>query len=177
MQRDARIIRHPGLKPLWNSLERERRQQQIVSVVLMVVGLSTAVVGVVVRSAVWPVVGGFLASFALWWLYRILSDQPLAYLHRQLRDEPETIAWVYSTQTERMPFGFKTQSMGTLYLVEPDGTTQSYSLKPGKLRLVVKTLNRVLPHADFGYTEARDMKYRGEVTRVRGGRREQDIGF
>ena len=168
MQRDARILQHPGLKPLWDSLERDRKQQQIAAVALMIVGLAVAIVGVVGRSFIFPFVGGAAATFSLWWLYRILSDQPLAYLHRQLRDEPEVFAWVYGTETERMPFGFKTQSMGTLYLVEGDGTTQSFNLKPNHLRLVTKTLNRVLPDAEFGYTEARDLKYRGEITRLRG---------
>ena len=167
MQRERRILQHPGLEPLWESLERERRQQQIAAVVLIIVGLVTVVVSVVGRSTVFPLIGGVIATAALWWLYRIVSDQPLAALRRQLHEDPDSIKWVYTTVTERMPFGFRTAAMGTLYFVEADGTSQSYDLKPDKLKLVTKTLNRVLPHADFGYTEERDLHYRGEITRPR----------
>lgn len=174
MQRDPNILAHPGLQPLWKSLERDRIQQQTVAVSLVVLGPAIAVVGVVARSMLWPFVGGALASAALWWLYRLLSEQPLAVLRRQLRDKPGSIVWVYTTHTERMPFGFKTQSMGTLYLVEANGVSQSYSLKPDHLKLVTRTLNRVLPNAEFGYSEDRELKYRGEVTDIRG-RSRQDI--
>ena len=176
MQRERRILQHPGLQPLWDSLERERRQQQFAAIGLMLVGLVTIVVGVAARTTVWPLVGGIAATTALWWLFRLLSEQPLAELRRQLHDEPESIVWIYSTLTDRMPFGLKVQAAGTLYLVEADGTTQSYNLKPDHLRLVTKTLNRVLPAAEFGYTEERELTYRGEVTKVRG-RRERDIFY
>lgn len=174
MQRDPKILNHPGLKPLWNSLERERIQQQSAAIVLIVLGLIVAVVGVLARRMLWPLVGGSVATLALWWFFRLLSEQPMATLHRQLRDDPLSIAWIYATNTERMPFGFKTQSMGTLYLVESNGAIQSFSLKPDNLKLVTKTLNRVLPHAEFGYSEDRELKYRGEITKVRG-RGERDI--
>ena len=40
LPRDRRILRHPGLQPLWDSLERERVQQQIAAVTLIIVGLA-----------------------------------------------------------------------------------------------------------------------------------------
>ena len=174
MRREKRILQHPGLQPLWDSLERERVQQQVAAVVLILAGLAAIVVGVVGRQLWTPLIGGLLASGALYWLFRLLSEQPLAALRRQLHDEPEDIAWVYGTETKRMPFGFRTQSAGTLYFVQHDGTGDSYNIAPKHLKMVTKTLNRVLPHAEFGYTEERDLKYRGEVTRMRG-RRMQDL--
>ncbi|OAV43531.1 hypothetical protein A3850_003040 [Lewinella sp. 4G2] len=157
-------------------MERERRQQQWFAIALMIAGLLGAIGGVVAGNILFPFVGAVVATLSLFWLYRILSEQPIAVLRRWLREEPERFAWVYTTHTERMPFGFKTQSQGTLYLVEPDGKTHSYSLEPKDLKLVGKTLNRVLPHAEFGYTEERDLRYRGEVTRVKG-RGEGDLFF
>ena len=41
-------------------------------------------------------------------------------------------------------------------------------MKPAELKLVTKTLNRVIPHAEFGYSPEREMKYRGEVTNFKG---------
>ncbi|MEM1356644.1 MAG: hypothetical protein AAGF89_00490 [Bacteroidota bacterium] len=168
MPTDPRILTHPGLTPLWESMERERRQQQFVAVPVMVLGLFIVVAGLLAQSMWTPLVGGAMASGALWWLYRLLSEQPIAYWRRQLREAPETIVWVYGLVTERMPFGLKTVAQATLYLVETDGQVNSFALKPAELKLVTKTLNRVLPHAEFGYTEEREMKYTGEITNFRG---------
>ncbi len=162
------IVTHPGLNPLWESMERDRRQQQFAAIALIVLSLFSIVVGVVSRRLGWAMLGGVGCTAALWWLFRILTEQPLAFWRRQLREEPETIVWVYGLVTERMPFGFKTVAIGTLYFVEVSGETHTFSMKPAKLKLVTKTLNRVLPHAEFGYSPEREMKYRGEVTNFKG---------
>lgn len=168
MVTDPRIFQHPGLAPLWQSLEKERRQQQYAAMALLLLGLATVVVGILSRSLWGPLVGGMLATGGLWWLYRVLSEQPLAAWHQQLREEPESVVWVYGMVTERMPFGLKTTAVGTLHLVEADGTLNTFAMSPAELKLVTKTLNRVLPHADFGYTEERELRYRGELTNFRG---------
>lgn len=164
MSRDSRILTHPGLAPLWESMERTRRQQQFTAIVLMILGLGVAVTGVVSRSVYLPFVGGAMASGALYWLYRVLTDQPISHWRRKLRDDPEQIVWVYSLVTERMPFGFKMATLGTLHFVDRDSGIHCFGMKPKDLKLVTKTLNRVLPHAEFGYSEDRELRYRGEVT-------------
>ena len=164
MPRDSRILTHPGLAPLWESMERTRRQQQFTAVGLMILGLGTSVFGVVSRSIYLPFVGGAMATGALYWLYRILSDQPISYWRRELRDHPTDIVWVYGLVTERMPFGFKMATLGTLHFVDREGDIYCFGMKPKDLKLVTKTLNRVLPHAEFGYSAERELQYRGEVT-------------
>lgn len=168
MPTNKRIVSHPGLQPLWNSMERERQQQQFAAIVLILLSLVSIVVGATSQYLGWALLGGIGCSAALWWLFRILTDQPLAFWRRQFREEPESIVWVYGLITERMPFGFKTVSTGTLHLVETSGDIHTFGLKPADLKLVTKTLNRVLPHADFGYSPGRELKYRGEVTNFRG---------
>lgn len=167
MQTDPNILRHPGLAPLWESMERTRRQQQAVAVGLMVTGLALAVYAVVAQILWLPFVGGILATAALYWLYRLLTEQPIAHWHRRLRNEPESIVWAYGMVTERMPFGFRLSTMATLHLVDKDGAMHCFGLKPKELKLVTKTLNRVLPAAEFGYSPDREQKYRGEVTDFR----------
>ena len=149
-------------------MERDRRQQQIAAVVIILLSLFAIIVGVTSRRVGWALVGSLAATGALWWLYKILTEQPLAFWRRHLRDEPENIVWVYGLVTERMPFGFKTVASGTLHLVEADGDIHTFGLQPEALRLVTKTLNRVLPDAEFGYSEERELKYRGEVTNFKG---------
>ena len=164
---DTRIVTHPGLQPLWDSMERDRRQQQAVAIGLMLLSLFLVIFGVTTRLVGWALVGSGLATAALYWLFRILSEQPVAYWRHRLREDPESVAWVYATVTERMPFGFKTVAEGTLYLVASDGDSESFAVRPDKLKLVMKTLNRVLPNAEFGYTEEREFRHRGEVLNPR----------
>lgn len=148
-------------------MERTRRQQQTTAVGLMIVGLASSVYGVASRSIWLPFIGGVAATAALYWFYRLLSDQPIVYWRRHLRDQPEDIVWVYGMVTERMPFGFRIAAMATLHLVDRAGEMHCFGLKPDELKLVTKTFNRVLPHAEFGYSPEREMKYRGEVTDFR----------
>jgi len=168
MPNDSRILTHPGLQPLWDSMKRDRRQQQFAAVGLMMLALFLIVIGVTSRYFVWALAGGAGATAALWWLFKLLTEQPLAFWRKHLREEPESIVWVYGLITERMPFGFKTTASATLHLVEDDGEIHAFGLQPDELRLVTKTLNRVLPHAEFGYSPEREMKYRGEVTNFKG---------
>jgi len=168
MPTDQRILTHPGLNPLWESMERDRRQQQFAAVALIIISLFSIVFGVTTRQLMWAMLGGIGCTAALWWLFRVLTEQPLAHWRRQLREEPETVVWVYGLVTERMPFGFKTVATGTLHLVENDGDIHTFGMKPDELKLVTKTLNRVIPHAEFGYSPEREMKYRGEVTNFKG---------
>lgn len=165
---DRRIVTHPGLNPLWKSLERERRQQQFTAIGLMILGLAGVIVGVVIRRPGWALLGSVAATASLWWLYRLLSEQPISFWREILRDEPETVVWVYGMVTERMPFGFRMAARGTLFLVEDDGEQTAFTMSPAHVRMVTKTLNRVLPNAVFGYTPEREMQFRGEVTNWRG---------
>ena len=130
----------------------------------MLFAFGAIVIGVVSRHLWWALVGGALATGALYWLYHLLTNQPISHWRRRFRDDPENIVWVYGMVTERMPFGFKMATLGTLHLVDRDGGMHCFGLKPKELKLVTKTLNRVLPHAEFGYSEDRELRFRGEVT-------------
>lgn len=159
MDRDPRILTHPGLQPLWDAMERERRQQQTVAVITIVGGLAAVVIGILQRSMLVPLLGGLAATAGLGWLYYVLTVQPLVELRGRLRKAPEDFVWVYSTVTQRFPFGLKTTDMGTLYLVDDKGNCESFDLQPQDVKLVTKTLNRVLPRAEFGFSEERERKY------------------
>ena len=166
MESTERILRHPGLVPLWKSLEREHLAKQVTALVLVVLGLSVCFF-TVRTSAVLPFAGSLLACLGLYWLFRLLGERPAAAWQEQLRNAPERYVWVYGLVTERMPFGLNLMRSATLYLVEADGKVHDFSLPAGQLLLVTKTLNRLLPHAEFGYTEERELRYRGELNRLK----------
>ena len=107
---------------------------------------------------------GFGVAFFIWacWLiYRIFQiRKPERHpLLRTLRHEPQRIVWVYSVQTQRMPFGFQTTNSGTLYFKLEDGDQHTVNLPAAALRPVSEMLNQMLPHASFGYTADREQWY------------------
>ena len=159
-----RILRHPGLLPLWESMEREHRAKQLTAVALVVIGLATCLF-TLRYSAVFPFLGGLGATLGVYWLVRLLGEQPAAAWREELREHPERFVWVYGMVTERMPFGLNLMRSATLYLVDDRGEAHDFSLRPEQLLMVTKTLNRLLPHAEFGYTEEREQRHRGTVTR------------
>ncbi len=163
MNAHERLLRHPGLDPLWKSLEREHRSQQIAAVALATVGMLTAVL--TIRYSIWlPFAGALAALLATVWMLRLLGQRPVEEVRELLREHPEQIVWVYGMVTERAPFGLNLMRSGTLYLYDSAGTVRDFSLPAAQLLLVTKTLNRLLPAAEFGYSEARELRYRGEVT-------------
>lgn len=166
MDTPKRIILHPGLLPLWRSIEREHRGKQLVALLLVVAGMFVGFL-TLPYSAVLPFAGMLIATLGVYWLVRLLGEQPAAALREELREHPERIVWVYGMVTERMPFGLNLMRSGTLYLVDDRGGVSDYSLPAAKLLMVTKTLNRLLPRAEFGYTEERELRYRGEPTRFK----------
>lgn len=166
-RRDPNILSHPGLQPLWDGLQAEWRQQQITAVGLLLVGIGMMVVAQQRSSPIWFGSGSGCILFALIWLFRLAERKPVSEVYHLLLEEAEDVAWVYGEVTERLPFGLRFSKMATLYLIMKDGEEISVGLAPDKMKLVTKTLNRVLPSAEFGYSAEREMKYRGEVLRRR----------
>lgn len=85
-----------------------------------------------------------------------IEHSPLVYL---LLNEPEQIVWVYSVMTQRMPFGLEWSKNGIMYFKLLDGDEITVTLAAGDLRLVSKFLNRLLPHASFGYSKEKEKMY------------------
>lgn len=76
-------------------------------------------------------------------------------LTRQSRD----IVWIYSVRTMTMPFGFHLWDMGTMHFKLIDGDEITLSLPARQLKMVSMFLNRLLPHAVFGYSEERQKQF------------------
>jgi hypothetical protein len=158
-----RIIRHPGLDPLWATIARDHRHKQLAALTLLLGGLAVALF-TLHDFALWPFAGSLASTAGLFWLFRLLSEQPVAAWREELRERPEQFVWVYGMVTERMPFGLNLMRGGLLYLMTERGEMHDFALPADKLLLVSKTLNRLLPRAEFGYTPERELKYRGEIT-------------
>jgi hypothetical protein len=73
-------------------------------------------------------------------------------LIRLLRYEPTEIVWVYSIQTNRLPFGIQLQHDCAMYLKLMNRDFIEIKLAKSKIKLVSQELNKILPHATFGYS-------------------------
>ena len=148
---------------LRSALRREWRLKRLASLALLLAGLGL-MYAFFARDNFLTVAGLVAAVLGLRYLYRygrvyrVENEQLL----RLLSDHPRQIVWVYSVVTERHPFGFRLMSGGVMYFKLADGDDVSVAMSPGDLRLVSRFLNRVLPHAVFGYTPERERMFRDD---------------
>ncbi|MDX1665751.1 MAG: hypothetical protein R3350_00895 [Saprospiraceae bacterium] len=151
------ILNHPAIRTLRRAVHRERRLKLLASFALLVVSAALVYfffdsnVVLTIIGLVGTVVGlRLLVKMARSWRSghsRLL----FLILHR-----PREIVWIYSVATQRMPFGLEFYRSGTMYFKLADGDEITVSLPAEKLKLVSRTLNRLLPHASFGYTRDRE---------------------
>ncbi len=166
---DRQLLRHPGLLPLWAGLNRERRQQQIAALLLLLLGLGASAWSEQLQQPWIFGLGGLAIIGALFWLYKLLSRQPASELYQLLLEEADTFGWVYAEVTERMPFGLRFSTMATVYLFQAnDKVETAVGIPADKAKLVLKTLERLLPNAVFGYSPDLELQYRGAITPRRG---------
>lgn len=155
-----KLLQHPAIVILKKALKKEWRQQVLASFALGLAGLSLLYF---FYPQYWILSGlGFLLSpigFGLC-LHKIRQGEGR---HNQLMEllesKPEQIVWVYTVVTQRMPFGFALSNNGLLYFKLLDGDEICLSLPVTQLKLVSKTLNRLLPHATFGYDDNKAQWY------------------
>ncbi len=154
------LYRHPQLKKVLRSLHRERRQKIVASFALLAFGLGFAYAcfgGNLMLSAF----GLICAVLGIRFVFLLLASRTTeaGRLMRLLQHQPKQIVWVYSVVTERLPFGFQVGRYGTLYFKLADGDDIAVSLPVRDLKGVSEFLNRLLPHASFGYTRDREQWY------------------
>ena len=156
-----RLLGHPGLVPIEKALIREGRLQLLAASALSVSGCILAFV-FMNHHKLFTAISWFCCLLGIYFIYRILlvnktEQHPLVQL---LTHRPKQVVWVYSVVTQRLPFGFQFSQTGILYFKLLDGDEISVELPVQQLKLVSKTLNRLLPHATFGYSDDKAQWYR-----------------
>ncbi len=147
-----RIIEH--------AISREIKLQLLSLVVLLFIGIALLVVQFE-QNAILTLLGLGAATISLGLIIRNLPylnvrNHPI---HQTLCQQAKEVVWVYSIKTHRMPFGLETVKNGILYFHFQDGTHLSISIPAHQLKLVSKYLNRLLPHASFGYSKEREQTF------------------
>lgn len=113
-------------------------------------------------NALLSFVGLFFSFVGLFYCIRLFEYWPIDRhpLLRLLYEEQEQIVWVYTVVTRKMPYGFATSHHGLLHFKLINGEDLCVSLPARRLRLVSHYLNRLLPHATFGYSPNKEQLYR-----------------
>lgn len=136
-------------------MRREWQQQTLALMLAIVVG-GTFVYWGYTQAVILVFFGIAITIWASILLGRHLASSPRdGRLWFLMRHRPQDIVWVYSMITNRMPFGLELLPGGIIYFCLVSGDEISVTIPPRKLRLVSRTLNRVLPHATFGYSNER----------------------
>lgn len=137
------------------TLRRERLQK-------LIVGISSFVFGIILTSSfpfkpnewflgiltvVFLVVGMLV-------IIRLIQDWKLEKMElmRLLKYESSEIVWVYHLETSRLPFGIQFRYDCTMYFKLMNRDFIQINLPKAKIKMVSEILNRVLPHATFGYS-------------------------
>ncbi len=76
-----------------------------------------------------------------------------------LKNQPYAIVWVYYVKTDQLPFGFHLSSATTLYFKLSDGDEITVGVSKKEFKIISRYLNRLLPHATFGYSRDRAQWY------------------
>jgi hypothetical protein len=113
-------------------------------------------------SALFTLAGLFFSFLGGLYCIRLSRYWPVDHhpLLQLLDHEPGQVVWVYTLVTERMPYGLSTSRYGLLYFKLIDGEELCISIPVQRLRLVSHYLNRLLPHATFGYSPNKEQLYR-----------------
>lgn len=154
-----RHLEHPGLYPLWTSLQREWYQVLMALLLVVVASSGMTVVGYF-KFNLMLILGGVLFMTSLYGLGRhLLQPSSLDQLRQILHEDPRQIVWVYTLRTNYQPFGLQFLQQSLLYIKLADGTEFTANLPARKLKLVAKILHRALPHIIFGYSTDRARLY------------------
>jgi hypothetical protein len=136
-------------------------QMQMLSLFLLLIGSAALIIFTFEKSVILPCLGLIGSIISIQLIYRTarllnVEDHRLIWF---LQNQPHAIVWVYSVKTDRLPFGFQLFSSTTLYFKLSNGDEITVSLRPQKLKVISKFLNRLLPHASFGYSHDRAQWY------------------
>ena len=154
------MLQDPSIQLLRRAIRREWRLKLVASLLLLALGLAFAYFYFGLNIIV-TLFGLTCSVLGIRFVFSLLQENRaggprLMYL---LERRPGYIVWVYAVVTERLPFGLQFGSSCTLYFKLMDGDEVSVNLSAKSQREVSKTLNRLLPHATFGYTRDREQWY------------------
>ncbi len=161
MNQELPYHNHPAMQMICAAILKDLRLETIGAVLVLIAG-SVAFTFGYSKSILLLVLSWVLIYFGVKYTWRALKIQNVeeSELIKLLIKKPEKIVWVYSVITNRMPFGLQFSQTGLMYFKMIDGDEISISLPNKEMKVVSRFLNRLLPHATFGYSEDKEKAFR-----------------
>ncbi len=138
---------------LADKIEKEQRLKSIVSSMLLSIGIllfyfSNNHPAILIISMILSLTG-------LKFLMETFKENETenARLLYVLEYSPKEIVWIYSIITENMPFGIRLFKKGMLLFKLNDGNEIGIPLPERDIRDISEKLQKILPHATFGYSK------------------------
>jgi uncharacterized SAM-binding protein YcdF (DUF218 family) len=149
------------MQMLCKAILKELRVETIGGLLVLIIGsvlfsYSISKQNILLHLLSWPIIYfGIKNSWGALKVQKVEESQ----LMKMLVQNPKQIVWVYSVVTNRMPFGFQFSKNGIMYFKMIDGKDFSVGMPEKDLKVVSRFLNRLLPHATFGYSEEKEKRY------------------
>ena len=148
------------MKMLCGAILRELRMETIGALLVLIAGSIAFTFGFS-KNIFLLILSWVLIYFGIKYSWQALKVQRVedSELMKVLLQKPKKIVWVYSIVTNRMPFGFQFSKSGVMYFKMIDGKEISIGMSAKELKIVSRFLNRMLPHATFGYSPEKEQRY------------------
>lgn len=141
-------------------IQRDLWLKLAVGVVLLVAGLALTTY-FYQKYNLLAVLGLGLALPGAWCLREYLRRPKVEddLLWQTLHRRPRQVVWVFTQEEQLMPVGLLLWERGTLFVMLLDGSELTLALPPRKLKLASHYLQRLLPHAAFGFSQERRQQF------------------
>ena len=151
---------HPAMRILHNAIQKERHVKLSFALCLMFLGIWLPYYyflknGFIASVGMVALIIGIRMMFGIIRTPQAVDER----LWHLLNKDHGQIVWIYSVTIQTMPFGFHLWDSGTMYFKLLDGDEITVSLPVKKLKMVSKFLNRLIPHASFGYSDERQIQF------------------
>lgn len=160
-------LQHPAMDDFREALSRDLFRLILVGNICLATGMALLTL-LFNRHWLWPLTGLFLVACGLYLLIRwSRSGSPeQTALYKVLCHRPGEIVWVYPVVTQVMPFGISLYDRSYLIFKLLNGREHALQVPSRKVRLLMKWLNRYLPHATFGYSANKARNYSADPARL-----------
>jgi hypothetical protein len=152
------LMHHPAFLDIQRALRKAWLLQQCLWLGLLVVGLLSAVLFTTVASGWGWVLGGI--SLMAWIFLRWKGPYGRSLVIRYVQEKPKDIVWIYGYRLLRAPLGVMLSSQYRIYFQTRDRRRFSLDIPENRYLVVMKWLNRILPHAEFGWDDERFERWR-----------------
>ncbi len=150
---DEHWNKHPAFQDILGSIRKEWRWKLICTGSLI---LTSA-------SAIWVIPGWYvlvpiaLLAGLMMAFWQAIATGPLdsSSVYRLLQGHSEDIIWIYGSLLTRAPLGVVLSKHYRVYIQTRDRQSYTIQLPEDRYLVVMKWLNRALPHVIFGWEEQR----------------------